>query len=56
MTIADKLYITKVHRSYEADVYFPVIEDIMWEMVSNEDHNQTEPQLLNFSYQVYTRR
>jgi len=36
--IAGKLYLTVVHRDFDADVYFPEIDYSLWEETSREDH------------------
>jgi dihydrofolate reductase len=36
--LAGKLYLTLVHRDFEADVYFPEIDYSEWEELSREDH------------------
>lgn len=56
MPLANKLYITKVHQSFEADVFFPAIDVDIWDLISTEDHYQDEPQKLKFSYQIFTRK
>jgi dihydrofolate reductase len=36
--IASKLYLTLVHRSFEADTWFPEINYSGWKVLSQEDH------------------
>ncbi len=36
--IADKLYLTLVHHTFEADTYFPEIDYSEWDVVSREEH------------------
>ena len=36
--IAGKLYLTLVHRDFDADVYFSEINYSEWEEISREDH------------------
>jgi dihydrofolate reductase len=52
LPIADKLYLTQVHRSYEADVFFPIIDFSKWKLISCEDHSNQEPP---FSYKILTK-
>jgi len=56
LPLAEKLYITKVHRNYEADTFFPEIDEDVWQLVSNEDHVDEENNSLPYSFQVYTRK
>jgi len=37
--LAGKLYLTLVHRDFDADVYFPEINFSEWKEVSREDHS-----------------
>ena len=55
MNLADRLYITHVHRNADADVYFPVIDHKIWKVIDNEEYpdiNDTPP----YTYTVYQRK
>jgi dihydrofolate reductase len=56
MPIADRLYITHIHKSAPADTYFPVIDKEEWEAVENEDGNPDENNGIPFTYITYIRR
>ncbi|MBL7970789.1 MAG: dihydrofolate reductase [Prolixibacteraceae bacterium] len=47
--IAGKLYLTLVHRDFDADVFFPEIDYSEWEELSREDHSD-EKNGFDFSY------
>lgn len=36
--LVSKLDLTRVHHSFEADVYFPEINPAIWELISEEFH------------------
>jgi dihydrofolate reductase len=55
MPIADKLYITRVHRSYDADTFFPEIREEEWRLMEQEDHIDEKNKGLKFSFQIYNR-
>ncbi|MNK03621.1 Dihydrofolate reductase [compost metagenome] len=38
MPITDRIYLTRVHQSYEADTFFPEIDFNVWEETSVEKH------------------
>ncbi len=38
LPMADRLYITRVHNSYEGDTYFPEWDESEWELVSSVHH------------------
>jgi len=50
--LATKLYLTKVHKSYNADVFFPEIDYSKWDIESKEDFLNNDPP---YSYEVYNR-
>ncbi|NOX46010.1 MAG: dihydrofolate reductase [Chlorobi bacterium] len=57
MEHANKLYITWVHRDFEADTFFPEIDEDIWKVVSQEDFLETnEKNPYPYSYYVYERR
>jgi dihydrofolate reductase len=48
LPFANKLYLTLVHKDFEADTFFPEIDPDMWKLIDREDH---EPEgSLDFSY------
>ncbi len=54
--LIDQLDITYVHESFDADVYFPVIDMNVWEEVSREDFNADQKNKYDFSFVSYKRR
>ncbi len=38
-----KIYLTRVHRSYEADTFFPELNMGKWETIETEEHLDGEP-------------
>lgn len=56
MPLADRLYITHVHKKAAADIYFPVIDPDVWVAVENEEFNSGEPDNIPYSYTIYERR
>ena len=56
LPFTDRLYITWVHKEFEGDVFFPVIDFKEWEIISKEDFPVDN--LLGFAYSfvVYNRR
>ena len=55
LPLADKLYLTKVNRSYEADTFFPEVKSEEWKLIEQEDHVDEENNSLPYSFQTYTR-
>ena len=53
MAIADRLYITHVHRKAPADIYFPVIDSGIWKIREQEEFPESETNPLPYSYIIY---
>lgn len=53
---ANKLYLTKVHQSFDADVFFPEINFDEWEMLEKEDVSANEKNEYNYTYYIYKRK
>ncbi|MCK5373694.1 MAG: dihydrofolate reductase [Alphaproteobacteria bacterium] len=43
MTLAHRLYLTKVHRDIAGDSFFPVIDESDWEEIENIAHEEHNP-------------
>lgn len=57
MPLADKLYITHIHHSWEdADTFFPEIKAEEWELESAEKHYADEKNPYDFTFCTYNRR
>ena len=56
MTIADKLDLTFVHHSFDADAFFPEIDFSIWKQESREDFKADEKNNYNFSFVTYTKK
>lgn len=54
--LADQLDITRVHHSFDADVYFPEIDSEIWELTSETFHPKDEKHLFDFTFQTFVRR
>ena len=52
----DKLYLTKVDKSYEADTFFPQINYNEWELIEQEDIAPGKESDFSFSYLTYVRK
>jgi dihydrofolate reductase len=55
MPLADRLYITHVHKKTEADVFFPKISSRVWKVVGKEDYTP-EDEGIPYTYVIYERR
>lgn len=53
---ADKIELTHVHDSFEADTYFPEINKNEWKLIHEEYHSKDEKHLVDFTYQTFVRK
>jgi dihydrofolate reductase len=53
---ADQLDITRVHHSFDADVYFPEIDLEIWELTSETFNPKDEKHLYDYTFQTYLRK
>jgi dihydrofolate reductase len=56
LPIADRLLITHLHKTFEADTFFPEIDASIWEKADNQEHIAYTPEPLSFSYTTYLRK
>jgi len=56
MSIADRIYLTKVHHSFEGDTFFPEINIKEWAEKSRQDYNPDEKNKYPFSIIILERR
>jgi dihydrofolate reductase len=52
LPLANKIYLTKVHKNYDGDTHFPEINMDKWKEISNEKHLDNDPP---FEYQTLVR-
>ncbi|NND78960.1 MAG: dihydrofolate reductase [Maribacter sp.] len=53
---ADKLEITRVHEDFEADTFFPKVDEAVWQLMESEYHPKDERHNYDFTYLTYVRR
>ena len=53
---ADQLDITKVHHSFDADVYFPEIDPEIWELTSETFNPKDKKHIFDYTFQTFVRR
>ena len=55
LPFANKLYITKVHKNFDADCFFPEIDFSKWKLISSIDYEPDEKNDFSYSYLIYER-
>ncbi|MFK5880314.1 MAG: dihydrofolate reductase [Flavobacteriaceae bacterium] len=56
ISIADKLDITEVHHSFDADVFFPEIDTTIWKESSREFFTADEKNKFDYSFVSYSKK
>ena len=54
--LVDKMYITRIHHTFEADTFFPHFDKHDWQEIKNEFHKADEKNAYDFSFIVYQRK
>lgn len=55
MEKAEKIELTRVHGEFEADTFFPEIDENKWKLVKEEFHDKDEKHKYSFTYLTYER-
>ncbi|HEY9184748.1 MAG TPA: dihydrofolate reductase [Salegentibacter sp.] len=53
---SEKIELTRVHSDFEADTFFPEIDEDKWKLVNEEFHPTDEKHKFPFTYLTYERR
>jgi dihydrofolate reductase len=56
ISIADKIYLTRVHAVLDGDTFFPEIDETKWELVHEENFEKDQKHLYDYSFQTWKRR
>ena len=54
--LATKLYLTIVHKEFEADTFFPEIDFADWQEIEREDHEPGEKHDFGYSYITFVKK
>jgi len=55
ISLADRLYITHVDASFDADTFFPQIDKNIWHEVSSDPHLPDEKNPLPYNFTIYEK-
>jgi dihydrofolate reductase len=55
ISIADKIYMTRVHTIIDGDVFFPAIDETKWKLESDMDFQMDDKHQYAYSFQVWVK-
>lgn len=56
LELADRLYLTHVHKDFDADTFFPDIDPEKWQVLEREDDMRSDELDFSWSYVTYRRK
>ncbi len=56
MDVADKIELTRVNNTFEADTFFPEIPSEKWDLIAEEYHDKDEKHKFEFTYQTFLKK
>lgn len=56
LPLADKVYLTRIEHTFEADTFFPSLNPDDWEIEHSEPHLQDEKNKFDYTFMVYHRK
>ena len=56
ITISDKIELTRVHTTCEADAFFPEIDLLEWKLVFEEFHEKDEKHNYDYTFQTFIKK
>ena len=56
MDVLNTVYLTRIHHSFEADAFFPALQEEYWQLNQNEFQAADEKNKFEFSFQTYNRK
>ncbi len=55
LNYSNKLYITKIHKAFDADTFFPMINVNNWKLIEKEEIIKDVNNVFNYNYEVYSK-
>lgn len=53
--VADRMYLTRIHAEFSADTFFPVFDERVWVLISEETHEADESNRYQYTFQLFRR-
>ncbi|MFH1296639.1 MAG: dihydrofolate reductase [Bacteroidota bacterium] len=55
LPLADRLYLTRVHKTFDGDAFFPELNLLDWERISKDDYPPDEHNDFGYTYYIFDR-
>src|SRR6476646_5864533 len=55
LPFTNKIYLTKVHHTFNADAFFPEFNPAEWKLIFKQDHEKDEKHAYRFSFLTFSR-
>ncbi len=52
---AKRIYLTRVNAEFEADTFFPAVDEKQWQMISNDTYKADEKNNFDYAFQTWER-
>jgi dihydrofolate reductase len=56
IAVSDKIELTRVHGTFDADTFFPEISSSAWELIDSVFHEKDEKHTFSFTYETWVRK
>jgi dihydrofolate reductase len=56
LAVADKIYLTRIHHTFDGDAHFPEIDKSKWEVVSERIHQPDEKNQYAYTFLEYRKK
>lgn len=55
ISLVDTVYLTRVHSTFDGNVFYPALNQAEWKLVSDEHHYKDDKHEYDYSFQVWER-
>ena len=56
ISICDRVYLTRIHHSFEGDAFFPPLNEKFWTLKNAKDFSSDEKNLYNFTIEIWVKK
>jgi len=56
LSVCHKIYLTRIHHTFEGDAYFPIVNEKDWQLTQSEDFSADDKNIYNFTIQTWEKK